>query len=285
MKWIVKWMVWFIACSLSAGSFEWRERSGSSLELTENGRSVFVYNHGAGRQCCYLHPVHSPGGVVVTGDGPADHKHHRGLFWAWPIVEVGGQRADLWTLKGAEHRFERILERNATASQASVRAEHSWMVQGKRVVKETMSITVYSAADQAGGQARKFEVTLIIEALDQPVSIAGAPESGKGYGGFSARFAPRKATAIESSDGPVQRDEDHVAHAWAELTGSFQAGRAGLRITSDAGNPGHPNEWCLRHYGFAGASFPGKPHYTLSPGKPVTLRYAVTVFDAAVLTQ
>jgi hypothetical protein len=42
-------------------------------------------------------------------------------------------------------------------------------------------------------------------------------------------------------------------------------------------------QWCLRKYGFVGASFPGRTaavdHYTLEPGKPLTLRFTVRVSD------
>jgi hypothetical protein len=59
---------------------------------------VFVYNYGMQlkpgvpedrRRACYLHPVWTPGGTIVTDDFPADHYHHRGIFWAWPRVKVG----------------------------------------------------------------------------------------------------------------------------------------------------------------------------------------------------
>jgi hypothetical protein len=56
-----------------------------------------------------------------------------------------------------------------------------------------------------------------------------------------------------------------------------------LRITSDDKNPGVPMQWCLRNYGFIGASFPGRTasvdHYTLEPGKPLTLRFRVRIAD------
>ncbi len=52
---------------------------------------------------------------------------------------------------------------------------------------------------------------------------------------------------------------------------------------SDESNPGFPSQWCLRHYGFVGASFPGKTvevdGYTLEPGKPLTLKFRVRVSD------
>jgi hypothetical protein len=64
----------------------------------------------------------------------------------------------------------------------------------------------------------------------------------------------------------------------------YQGKRAILRITPDPSDTGTPYQWCLRNYGFAGASFPGKTAstdaYTLEPGKPLTLRFQVTASDA-----
>jgi hypothetical protein len=58
-----------------------------------------------------------------------------------------------------------------------------------------------------------------------------------------------------------------------------------LRITPDQNNPAAPHQWCLRKYGFIGASFPGRTDalesYTIEPGKPLVLRFRVTVSDIA----
>lgn len=266
-------MIWLflLAAPAIAGTFRWVELSPVELELQEGGRTVFVYRHGAGRDCCYLHPVNSPNGVTVTDDGPADHKHHRGIFWGWPQVERNGQKGDSWLGKSAEHRFERIVEKKIFQDEAVLRVEHTWLLEGKAVVKEMVTIQAYPM--------HRMNVSLQLEALDAPVRIAGAPEQNKGYGGFSARFAPRKTTVLRSNTGLVEKDENHVAHSWAELEGSYAGGRAVLRIQALPGNPGYPNEWCLRHYGFVGANFPGVAGYTLQPGKTVTLRYSVTVSD------
>jgi hypothetical protein len=77
----------------------------------------------------------------------------------------------------------------------------------------------------------------------------------------------------------VPRDEDHNRHEWAELEAVFGGARAGLRVTADPSNPAHPNSWCLRHYGFVGANFPGTQAYRLEPGRTLTLRYRVNLFD------
>lgn len=266
----MRWL-FLLAVPAFAGSFQWVELKPGELALRESGKTFFVYRHGVGRDCCYLHPVNSPAGVTVTDDGPVDHKHHRGLFWGWPQVEQNGVKGDSWLGKGAGHRFERIVEKRASGDEALLKVEHSWLLDGKPVAKETVTIQAFPK--------HQMNVTLQIEALGAAVRIAGAPEQTKGYGGFSARFAPRRETKLRSNKGPVEKDEDHVPHSWAELEGVFAGGRAVMRIQALPANPGFPNEWCLRHYGFVGANFPGVQGFALEPGKPVTLRYTVTVSD------
>jgi hypothetical protein len=272
----MRWTLLFISTVAWAGGFRWQEKDPSRLELLQDGSTVFIYNHGAGRQCCYLHPVYSASGVVVTDDAPADHPHHRGIFWAWPVVETAGIRGDLWMLRGARHQFERIVQQSAGQSKAELITEHSWILGDRPAVKESLALVVHAARSHS----RTIDVELTLQAVGDPVSIAGAPEQNKGYGGLSARFAPRSTTVLRSDGGIVKADENHNPHAWAELEGAFDKGSAGLRITANAGNPAYPNQWCLRYYGFVGASFPGAAAYTLEPGKPVTLRYQVRVFDA-----
>lgn len=265
-----------LAANAWTAGFEWSGPVAGRLTLRQDGRVVFVYHHGEGRDCCFLHPVSTPAGVTVTDAGPADHVHHRGIFWSWPQVEAGGQKGDLWLGKGAIHKFERIAESKGGAKSAHLRAIHSWLLNGKPVVRETVVIQVHPA----DLRSQSFDVTLTLEAIQDAVKIAGSPDREKGYGGFSARFAAREETAILSSDGPVAKDEDHVPHQWAQLEGTFVTGRAGLRITPDPANPATPHEWCLRNYGFVGATFPGLKGFRLEPQKPVTLRYQVTVFDS-----
>lgn len=272
------------AAGFAAQPFHFRELDSGRLALYENGAPVFVYNYGPQlkpgvpenrRRADYLHPVYTPGGVILTDDFPRDHYHHRGIFWSWPVVRVAGSAYDCWTLKGCEQRFERWRGRETNPRFARVTAQNAWYVGGRKVVREEVDLRVYRTRESI----REFEVALTLAAVDEPVEIAGSPERGKGYGGFDCRFAPRTGTAIVADTGPVARDEDHVPHAWAEMEALFDGRRAGLRITADVRNPDFPGEWCLRNYGFIGASFPGVKAYRLDRGKPLTLRYRVRVFD------
>ena len=70
-----------------------------ALTVLDRGRPVLTYVHGDRlpeglgpelARSCYIHPLYSLDGEVLTEDFPADHLHHHGLFWAWPAVEVRG---------------------------------------------------------------------------------------------------------------------------------------------------------------------------------------------------
>ena len=111
----------------SQAPFAWKDLGGGRLELSERGKPALVYNYGpqlkAGapedrRRCCYFFPVYTPAGVSMLDDFPPDHWHHRGLFWAWPVVEVEGRQYDLWMKMTAKHRAAQAPATSVNASGA-----------------------------------------------------------------------------------------------------------------------------------------------------------------------
>lgn len=266
---------------LAMASFAWHDRQDGRLELTDNGATVLVYNYGPQwkqgapedrRRCCYIFPLVTPAGVSMLDDFPPDHWHHRGLFWAWPVVETAGGKYDLWMLRGVGDRFEKLLETSARAGEARLVVENGWYAGERKIVREIVRLGVFPARDGA----REMDLELNFEALDGPIALRGSEESGKSYGGFSARFAPRSETALRADGGLVEKDEDLNRRRWAELEAVYGGRRAALRITPDPANATAPHQWCLRHYGFVGAS--AQP-LTLAPGQPLTLRFRVRISD------
>lgn len=279
---VIAALSWFALPGGAAEGFRFRPIDADSLELSENGKPVFVYNHGMvlrngapedRRRSSYLHPVYAPDGTVVTDDFPRDHWHHRGIFWAWPVVMVKGERRDGWLLKGVGQRFERWIARQATRDAARLAVENGWYAGGARIVKETVEI----AAQPGGPGRRELAFALTFEAVNGDIELAGEPTQNKGYGGFSVRFAPRQATEITTGQGVEARDTDMVPHRWAQLEGVFAGRRAALRIDIDPANPGYPNGWCLRRYGFLGVNYPGRVPVRLKPGTPLRMKYRVTL--------
>lgn len=260
-------------------AFAWQD-DGARLELRENGQPVLTYNYapqlrnGAPeikRRSGYVHPVWAPNGAVVTDDFPRDHWHHRGIFWAWPVVRFEGKKYDIWTLTGGiDSRFGKWLGKKDGAT-AELAAENGWFIDGKQVARETVRMSV----EPLKGRERRMHYDIALEAV-VPFEIAGS-QDGKGYGGFNIRFAPRENTVVRTDAGVEAKDTDMVPHPWAELEATYQGKRARVRIDGDPGNPGHPQGWCLRKYGFLGANYPGLPTLKMEPGKPLRVRYTVTV--------
>lgn len=267
------------------GPFQFRDVNPDSIELSESGKPVFVYNHGmvlgngapeSKRRSSYLHPVYAPDGTVVTDDFPRDHWHHRGVFWTWPIVRAEGRKYDPWLVEGLKTRFVRWLARDTGAESARLAVENGWFAGDKKLVKETVEVTAQPARDMR----RMMDFNITLEAVNVPVELEGEPAQEKGYGGFSVRFAPRQDTVITTDKGIEARDTDMVPHPWAQLEGAFGGRRAGLRIDVNPLNPAFPNGWCLRKYGFLGVNYPGRKTITLERGAPLVMKYRVTVYAA-----
>jgi hypothetical protein len=283
------WLALAAALPLSSQQkFAWKDLGDGRMELREGDIPALVYNYGpqlkAGapeskRRCCYIFPVYTPSGVSFLDDFPRDHWHHRGLFWSWPIVETGGKQYDIWMDFTARPRSAKTPTVSVAAGQARLEAENFWVADEKDIVRENLKLAVLPAQ----GSSRDMDIELTWEALGAPVTLQGSPAPGKSYGGLSARFAPRENTIIRADGEVVPKDEDRNPRKWAELEGVYDGKRAVLRITPDEKDPGVPYQWCLRHYGFVGASFPGRTdkvdRYTLEPGKPLTVKVRVRVSD------
>lgn len=271
----------------TAAGFRFAEQAGGRLALLDGARPVFTYNWGdqlkegvpADRtRSCYVHPLVGLDGEVLTDDFPADHHHHRGVFWTWQRMKAAGQDVDLWTIRGIRQHFGAWVGREAGPEQAALAVANEWHVGETTVARETVRLAAHKA-DAAG---RAIDVEVRLEAVS-PVELLGA--EGKGYGGLGLRFAPREDTVITIEEGRQTRDSDLRKSWWADLSARF-AGReavSGVAILVHPESPGAPNGWTLRHYGFLGPCWPALTPYTLEPGRPVTLRYRLWVHrgDAA----
>src|SRR5687768_15444169 len=50
----------------------------------------------ASESVAYFHPLKTPAGTILTDVGPADHRHHRGVFLGWVEMHGAGVDADFW---------------------------------------------------------------------------------------------------------------------------------------------------------------------------------------------
>ena len=274
------------AAGADAG-FAFKELDDRSLGLYDAGQPVLVYNFGVIRKdgvpadrarSTYVHPLYGLDGEVLSDDFPKDHYHHRGLFWAWPHVIIGGKEYDLWMLKGIEQRFEKWLTREAGAQRATLAMQNGWYVGGTNVMQETVRLTV----GPVEGKGRAIDVDLTLKPVGQPVTLRGA--EGKSYGGLTFRIARGTNTAITIPAGVTAGDLPITNLPWADLTRRLDGRTApsGVAIFIAPTHPDFPPEWLTRHYGVLCIGWPGVKEQTLAPGKEVSFSYRVWVHRGAV---
>lgn len=276
------------AATAAAEGFALREADGA-LHVAENGRPVLVYRYDtveapglappSYRRAGYIHPLHGLDGEELTEDFPADHYHHRGVFWAWPEGRVGEKPLNIWALDGVRQAPEAWLEREVRGGVAHVGVRNVWVYDDapdRPVVRETVRMAIHPA----GEGHRAIDFTLTFENVSgEPITFLGAKD--KGYGGFCIRPpAPRKPMRFTTATGVMEEDALRWPTPWTDV--SFpttpEGPLSGVAIFQHPDNPDYPHEgWIMRHYAFLGASWPHETTYILEAGAAFTLRYRLFV--------
>ena len=259
--------------------------------FTEGKEKVMFYQrrhkalNGKYSRANYIHPLYGLDGEILTEDFPADHLHHRGIFWAWHQVWLGDKRlGDPWAAKGF---FWDVYEAKILAvdSQSNALQVHvHWKsplwtdANGKQkaFVKETTTIRVYRAQDDI----RKIDFQIYLLALEDSVRIGGS-EDDKGYGGFTTRIRLPDGVSFTGSNGPVEPNRLSVeAGPWLDFAGEFDKdGKvSGLAILCHNSSPGYPQRWILRRKASAqNPVYPGRHPILLSRKEPLVLRYRLII--------
>lgn len=226
-------------------------------------------------QSCYIHPLFSPDGRELTEDSPADHFHHHGLFWTWPVVRVRGQVTGTWEPRSPSLRqhFVRWLKREVIDRTFILAAENAWKLEEKEVVSKEM---VYLRVHPPEKWGRLIDLELTLEALGEPLELQGTPDENKGYGGLCFRGGPLFTGATMTTDkGILPEDAVHAPYLWADLS----TRELGVAIFVSPDHPGFPVRWMIRnsYAGLMNVSWPGLKAVTLEPGQPVVLGYRLFV--------
>lgn len=255
-----------------------------TLTVTENGTPVLTYRFGDqlgegvdGKftRSSYIHPLYSLDGQPLTDDFPADHVHHHGLFWGWPVVRVRGHTTSNWEVGSPALRqhFVRWLKRRQEAGSAVLSVENAWKLDSREVVaKEIVTIRV-RPADPAG---RAIDVELIITAVGGPLELQGTPDQNKGYGGLCFRSAPLlKGARMTTDKGILKEDVVNTPFLWADIS----TDELGVAVFVPPGHPGAPLRWLIRnsYAGVINPSWPGLKPVTLRPGQPMRLGYRIYI--------
>jgi len=221
----------------------------------------------------YIHPLYGPGGEELTTDWNIDHPHHRGIYWAWPEVQYGGELADLHALQRVFARpTGKIALRNGDGV-AEVVAENRWMWNDATPIVRELA-TIRAGGDGSGGRVvdLRFELTAIAD------GVTLARRGTQHYGGLNPRLAPVQSLKLTHHADPP---EANPQMAWQAATGVWRGGEqpACLAIFEHADNPHYPGDYIeYPNLPWFQATFPkAGVRHSLEKNKPLVLRYRLWI--------
>lgn len=261
------------------------------IELFDAGRPVLRYNYRtvepgavlaniktnnlkyARPRSDYIHPLFGLNGEELTRDWSVDHPHHRGIYWAWPEVEYGTNRADLHALQNIFARPTGKVKLQSGAEFAQIEAENLWMWKDQEaIVLELATIRAYPAT----GQGRAIDLTLRFVALKDGVTMARRKLTH--YGGLNVRLLTPPAQVISIFTNPP---DARPLRAWADVSGLFAGGNmpSGLSLMQHPQNPEYPGEWVqFPNLSWCQPTFPTSgTRHALLRGQPLVLRYRLWI--------
>jgi len=175
----------------------------------------------------HLHPVRTMGGLLVTEDEPADHRHHLGVGAAVPFVEDtnlwGGPTFVSGTGYRELHDHGRQDVVTCQAADAGFRLDVSWVGRsGTPLLLERRHVTGRPVPGRPGAWVLRHS-TRLTNPLDHPVVLASPAvhgEPGAGYGGvfWRAPISARDLT-VQAPGAAGEQEVDGRVHPWVLLTG------------------------------------------------------------------
>jgi len=266
------------------------------FSITEGRQKVMFYQRqhksmdGKYTRANYIHPLYGLDGEILTEDFPADHLHHRGVFWAWHQLWLGDKKLGdgwaaidfFWDVYDAEIL---TIDSKSRALKLHVYWKSPLLIDadGKQqaFVKETTTIRVHRAENDI----RKIDFQIELLALKDNMRMGGS-EDAKGYGGFTTRIPLPDGLAFTGTNGPVEPVNLSVeAGPWLDFSGNL-GGRgktSGLAILCHISSPGYPQRWILRRKGSAqNPVYPGRDPVPLSSERPLVLRYRLIIHRGGI---
>jgi len=268
------------------------DRDRQAVDVAELSRPVLPvlrYNHGAVpvpkgtrphfaegesyERGDYIHALFGPHGETLTDDFPADHPHHRGVWWSWPVTRWKDQIADIWAVVGVWSRPIGLPQVYHGPLMVVIEVENVWKF-GKSqepIVREEVLIRAFRQSEGC----RHVDVEVRLSALADDVAIGGRPK--RGYGGFTLRAAPCEGREISLHTDP---ETSSPRRAWIDYSGVFNAQQrtSGVAIFEHVANPDYPNP--LHEYPGCNTvmpAYPEKREVFLSKDRALVLKHRLWV--------
>lgn len=249
----------------------------------------------AGNSVCCIHPFNTPGGEAATDIAPADHRDHRGIFFAWHNMSFtkNGQtvKGDFWGWGAHAPTADRVIKNRdvrlvrADASSAELQVINDWMIGPDRVLEATETIRpmlisggnhVARALDLRYQFKSDYEVTLA------PMAFTGFCFRCRKEGPY-AFFNPDGEVTLEKfpNSNANRPETDWPAKSWYSHQVTLQNGKVvSSAVVDHPSNP--PSLWHgARSVSFLNPCISAGGPIAIPAGKPLILRYLAVTRDGA----
>jgi len=267
----------------------------NTITFKADGRDVISYFHGDNsppevlderyKRGGYIHPVRSPGGVVLTNHlNPDQHPHHSGIWSAWTNTEFQGRTPDFWNVHANSGRVDHADSLDAAWEgpvQAGFRARHYFVDLSASspviALNEEWNVNVYPSA--GGGNYHLFDLKVTQTTnTAQPLKLPEYRYGGVGFRGHVDWDDPDNATFLTSEG--LGRDGHGTRVRWTHIGGHSDGELAGIAILGHPGNFRHPQTVRIH---------PDEPFFnyaptqlgdmSIEPGSPYVVRYRYITYD------
>lgn len=272
--------------SCGEDTYAWGESRDTTTTLTYEGRSVLEYVHptfdpeDVEHTKKPFHHVYTPSGSGRITKGPGGlYSHHRGLFFGYNQVRVGGDTLDVWHGADGEHQQHvEVLE----SWEGPVVGGHTVRIhwndrEGEPFAEETRTVRTFDQPD--GRLLVEFETTLRAE-RDTIVLEGDRQHAGVQFRAAQAVAENAGETQFLRPDGwrELPRDQEindsaHVDLPWNAVQFPLGGQPYTVAYLTDPANPDGAY-FSERRYGRFGEYFP----WTLTEENPLRARYRWAIF-------
>jgi hypothetical protein len=232
----------------------------------------------------YIHPLLTPGGLLVTDDYPGDHRHHHGIWSAWAHSTFEGRQMDFWNMGGGSAKvdFASLVGTWDGPVHAGLRARQVFVDLrapggGKTALDEEWVVTLYRTHQ---GTVPYFVFDL--DSTQQAASVSPVMLESYLYGGFAFRGSAqwRTGATFLTSEGKDRRAGDGSTGRWCYIGGPVGGKMGGYAVLGHPSNFRAPQPMRLNptdpYFSFSPVKMGGFP---ILPGKPYQSRFRFVVSD------
>ena len=269
---------------------------GKKVTVRNQDRVVMVYRHGDTIKP-YVEQLLTPGGINILRDSPLDHKHHHGLMFAVAVDGVSfWEEREPFGREGSRNTTLSLARGLVTKNEIRRGIPLGWSVFGgcseevdwigsanpKALLQETRTI------EPGNFDGTKATVLTWQSRLSLPAGKASAAITGAEYFGLGMRFVQSmdKDGRFINADGKTGVANTNAKRSkWCAYSAQVDGKPVTVAMFDDPGNYRYPTTWFTMEQPFAylcaTLDLKNQP-ITLTPDKPLVLRYGVALWDGTV---